>query len=176
MGSSALCSVWLLLLLSMSVSPTAPHLEALLCQESGLSWALAHKAAGVEGLSQVTSAGWEPGSSMAGAGPLEVISPLLQGLRAEEHGPAHTVGEGIQPGAGFRDTHPASSRTQTRSGMGRWTWPGAGLGDPILGLQDPGPAWFLHQRLWGASTLLSCGTVDRLSNSCPRGNGFSLNL
>lgn len=122
----------------------------------------------MEGLSQVTSAGWEPGFSMAGAGPLEVTSPL----RAEEHGPAHTVGEGIQPGAGFRVTHLASSRMQIWSGMGRWTWLGAGLGDPISGLQDPGPAWFLRQRLWGASTLLPCGTVDRLSTAASEAMDF----
>lgn len=165
--------MWLLLLhsLSMSVSPTSPHLEAHLCRESGLSWALAHEAGGVGVVRGLWCGRPLPGHlcrigawlldgrRWASGGHL----PTLQGLRAEEHGPAHAVGEGYSQelGSGAPTWPPRGCRPG--ADLAGWTGPGAGLGDPVSGLQDPGPARFPHQRLWGVSTLLFCATVDRLS-------------
>lgn len=180
-----MCSVWLLLLhsLSMSVSPTSPHWKALLCRESGLSWALAHEAGGVAVIRGLWCGRPLPGHlcgmgawlldgrSWASGGQL----PTPQGHRAEEHRLAHAVGEEYSQelGSGAPTWPPRGCRPGAN--LAGWTGPGAGLGDPVSGLQDPGPAVSAQQALECVDSAVLWNSGQTV-HSCPRGNGFSLNL
>ena len=125
----------------------------------------------MEGLSQVTSAGWEPGSSMAVAGPLEVNSPLHRVTERRSTGwpmllarsTARSWVQGRPPGL----LEGADLARTWQGGPGRGlAWETLSRGYKIPAQQFP------HNRLWSASTLLFCGTVDRLSTAAPEAMDF----
>ena len=129
----------------------------------------------MEGLSQVTSAGWEPGSSMAVAGPLEVNSPLHRVTERRStgwpmllaRGTARSWVQGRPPGL----LEGADLARTWQGGPGRGlAWETLSRGYKIPAQQFP------HNRLWSASTLLFLWNSGQTVHSCPRGNGFSLNL
>lgn len=83
---------------------------------------------------------------------------------------------GVQPGAGFRGTHLASSRMQTWRGPGRVDWAGGWPGRPRLGATRSRPsAVSAPEALGCVDSAVLCNSGQTVHN-CPRGNGFSLNL